>query len=492
MAESGIWPPRMAQEHRLRELDSLVAAGRASIEFRIERALLLNALGRQTEARQAFVEILLQSPTHFGALNELANILASAGFTAAACRVYSEAIAHHPENATGHVNLANLFLHGGNLDAAQIHYKRALQIDPDHPQAHQGLGAVIAALGDCRGAKTHFDKGFRDHFLNTLPYRGVRPPLNLILLVSSGSGNVPVASFLDNRIFATTVVVADYFSFSAALPQHAIVFNSIGDADLCRPALKAAIRLVKRTGAPVINNPSRVIKTGRVANAERLRGLPGVVTPHMVAVPRGFLAGADGPATLARQGLAFPLLLRSPGFHTGHNFVKVESASELPAAATGLPGEELLAIEYLDARGIDGNIRKYRVMMIDGEIYPLHLAVSREWKVHYFTADMADHPTHRAEDAAFLDDMTRVLGSKAVVALRRIGRRLGLDYAGVDFALSPAGDVMLFEANATMVVNPPDVDERWAYRRKAVTKILDAARVMILDRATDGVKKSAA
>jgi hypothetical protein len=27
-------------------------------------------------------------------------------------------------------------------------------------------------------------------------------------------------------------------------------------------------------------------------------------------------------------------------------------------------------------------------MIIDGEIYPLHLAVSRHWKVHYFTADL--------------------------------------------------------------------------------------------------------
>ena len=492
MAENGIWAPRVAQEQRLREFDRIVAIGEAAIETRIERAILLNALGRQADARRAFVDILLQSPTHFSTLNELANVLVSGGFTAAACRVYSEAIAHHPANPVGHCNLANLFLQGGNLDGPRKHYERVLDIDPDHPQAHQGLGATLAGLGDRSGAQRHFDQGFRDHFMTSLPYRGDRPPVNLLLLVSSGSGNIPVASFIDNRIFATTVVVADYFDFSSPLPPHQVVFNSIGDADLCQPALKAAARLLRKTAAPVVNNPVRVINTGRLANAERLRGLPGVVTPRMAAVFREVLAGPDGPAVLARQGLSFPLLLRSPGFHTGHHFMLIESAGDLPAAASSLPGDELLAIEYLDARGADGNARKYRVMIIDGEVYPLHLAVSRRWKVHYFTADMADHADHRVEDAAFLDDMPRILGDTAVAALKRIAREMSLDYAGVDFCLSPTGDGRLFEANATMVVNPPESDARWAYRHKAVTQILDAARTMISRRATGAAKRSAA
>jgi hypothetical protein len=67
---------------------------------------------------------------------------------------------------------------------------------------------------------------------------------------------------------------------------------------------------------------------------------------------------------------------------------------------------------------------------------------------------------------------------------------LDLDYGGIDFGLSPAGDVLLFEANATMVVNPPDGDERWAYRRAAVTTILDAVRTMIRGRAEDSNNNS--
>jgi hypothetical protein len=118
-------------------------------------------------------------------------------------------------------------------------------------------------------------------------------------------------------------------------------------------------------------------------------------------------------------------------------------------------------------------------MMIGGRLYPLHLALSRDWKVHYFSADMADQPGHRARERAFLEDMPGVLGPCAVEALGLINARLGLDYAGVDFALGPTGDLLLFEANATMVINPPDTDPRWDYRRGPIDQALAAARAML-------------
>ena len=149
-------------------------------------------------------------------------------------------------------------------------------------------------------------------------------------------------------------------------------------------------------------------------------------------------------------------------------------------AAAALPGDELTVIQYLDSRGPDGKARKYRVMMIGGQLYPLHVAISSHWKIHYFTAEMADRAEHRAEDAEFLENMPAVLGPRAMTALEQIQSALGLDYAGIDFGLSPSGDLLLFEANATMVVNPPEPDQRWAYRRPAVERIFAAIRRMLL------------
>lgn len=63
--------------------------------------------------------------------------------------------------------------------------------------------------------------------------------------------------------------------------------------------------------------------------------------------------------------------------------------------------------------------------------------------------------------------------------------------AGIDFGLNSDGDVLLFEANATMVVNPPDAGEQWDYRRRAVCKILDAVNAMILRKASQVKSKRA-
>jgi hypothetical protein len=49
--------------------------------------------------------------------------------------------------------------------------------------------------------------------------------------------------------------------------------------------------------------------------------------------------------------------------------------------------------------------------------------------------------------------------------------------------LSADGDLLLFEANATMVIAAPDADERWAYRRTAIVRVIDAVVAMIREKA---------
>jgi hypothetical protein len=169
----------------------------------------------------------------------------------------------------------------------------------------------------------------------------------------------------------------------------------------------------------------------------------------------------------------------------GLHFELVETPAELAAAAGALPGAgrggaELIAIQYLDARGEDGCVRKYRAMIVDGQLFPLHLAISQHWKIHYFSADMKERPDHRAEEAGFLADMPGFIGAKAIAALESVRAALGLDYGGIDFGLNRQGEVLLFEANATMVVEQPDPDPRWDYRRAAVERIHAAVRRMLL------------
>jgi hypothetical protein len=443
----------------------------AAIAALIARARQLTARAEDEAAKAAYVDVLRRDPTHFAALNELATLAYASGHRSAARTAYEQAVRCHPGNPIGHVNLGNLLAEEQDFAGARVHYEVALAADPDLPEAHQGLARVLSELGQAAAALPHWQRGFAGRALVTRPYRGIATGVPVLLLVSARGGNIPTQQILDDRVFAVSALYTEFFDPAQELPGHALIVNAIGDADLCREALVCADEIVKRSPAPVINPPARVRPTGRAANAARLGALPDVTAPAIRVLPKSVLAQAE---------LRFPLLLRAPGFHTGRHFVRVEKREDLGAAIAELPGDELLAIEYLDARGADGMARKYRVMIIDGALYPLHLAISADWKVHYFTADMAANEAYREEERRFLTDMHGVLGRRAVTALDAIGKSLALDYAGVDFALGRDGALLLFEANTTMVINPPDPDPIWDYRRAPILAALGAAKRMLL------------
>jgi hypothetical protein len=454
---------------------TMVTPAGFDIEAALAQARALVAKAEDEPAKQLYLDILRADPAHFFALNELATLAYSGGFRSAARTAYRQAVGLHPGNKIARVNLANLLLDEHDLTEAKLQYEAAIGIDADCHEAHQGLAAVLDELG-LDGAESHRRKGFSGHAVVSKPYRGTGVGVPLLLLVSARGGNIPTRLWIDDRQFAVTAIYAEYFAADSPLPPHAVLMNAIGDADLCGVALARAAKLVARANTPLLNSPTAVLKTGRADVARRAAAIDGVIAPQI---------RISSPAALvADQALDFPVLLRRPGFHTGQHFLMIENRDVLAPAIASLDAQELLVIQYLDARGADGMARKYRVMFVDGVAYPLHLAISKNWKVHYFTADMATSSAYRDEERRFLEDMPRVLGLRAMTALVAISNALELDYAGIDFALAQSGEVILFEANATMVVFPPGPDPMWDYRRGAIRTVLDAASAMLLRRSS--------
>jgi hypothetical protein len=430
------------------------------------------------------LSLLAMDPVNRGALHRLGDLLLAEREVAEARATYSKAVAWYPDDPTSLVSLARLLIEERELESALGALRHALEVDPGCRAAHAGLSFVLADLGDPAQARTHQLAAFQGMCVIPGLYRGHAPPVTVLKLISTSGGNLRTEGLLSDCVFQTHLVATEFYDSTTVLPPHDLIVNAIGDADIAGQALAGAQSLLDRTSAPVINAPSAVTITSRLAIARRLADIPGVSTPKIARLARELLASIDAPEKLLSEGFRFPLLLRTPGFHGGEHFLKVEAPRELAAAVAELPGDDLYVIEFLDVRGVDGKLRKYRVMMVDGELYPLHAAIADQWKIHYFSADMQERPEHRAEDAAFLADMRGVLGSKAMMALQAIQMTLGLDYGGIDFGLSNKGDVLVFEANATMAIFPPGEDSRWDYRRPAVERVLRAVRRMLIDRAS--------
>jgi len=467
------WRPRRALEGVLADAAAFTEAQPEAPEGWFLLGRVHRDLGDEAAAAAAFHAVLERSPTHFGALTALALSFGAQGRRGEARELFEIALSVEPEHPVALVNVANAVALD-DPERAEALYLAALEAEPGCVEAHQGLTGLYAMLGDRDRAAHHRGRGFRAKPVVRLPYYGIGEPVPALLLVSTDGGNLDVGPLLDRHVFQTHKVFVEAYRPTLGLPPHNVIVNGIADPDRGREALERACELFAGTTVTIINHPAAVLATERFENAERLSAVAGAIVPQTARFTRD--------ALLRAQGLHFPLLLRAPGHHMGRYFVRVARDADLAAAVATLPGDEVLAIAFVDLAAADGTVRKYRVMVVDGRLYPLHLAIGDDWNVHYFSAAMADHADRRAEEAFFLADMPAAIGATAMGALTQIAALLGLEYAGVDFGVSAAGELVLFEANAAMAVIAPDDDARWDYRRKATARIHAAMRALAVGR----------
>lgn len=268
------FPDRLRRVAALQAVEARLAGPEDTADLYCLRAALLDSLGRTEEARRAYLAGLTKAPDHAASLNGLGALLYRTGYRTAARTTYAHAVACHPDQPLGHINLANLLRENGDLAAAQRHYETALQTLPGCPEAHQGLGNIFSELGDPARARKHWQLGYQDRVFDSWPFRGTGTPVRVLLLTSILGGNLPARSLLDDDTFAVVSVAMEFYRPSLALPPHDVVLNAIGDADLCSSALKRAAALLRRTRAPVINNPPRYCKPVALGTLAALALLP--------------------------------------------------------------------------------------------------------------------------------------------------------------------------------------------------------------------------
>ena len=370
------------------------------------------------------------------------------------------------------VNRGHRMLAADDACAALEAYESALAIDPFELQAHLGLAQAYRRVGDEAASERHRRDAITLAPMRLVPFRGTSPPIRMLALLASADANVDLEPLLPTDVFAITLAYVDALSADATLPRHDAIFNAIGDADAAASALALAERIIARSDAPVVNHPAAVLKTRRDLNAARLRGRSSLRVPRIVRCERERLRGSQASAFLAAAGIFYPLLVRAPGFHNGRFFRYVADASALQAAIDDFPSDEIYALEFVDTREERGYYLKYRALFIGNEILPVHAALSTDWKVHYDAADLATSPLGSALDREYRHHPRERIGERAYSALETLRRELGLEYGGADFGVDAGGNLVLFEANATML--PGKASER---ARRAIVAHLQSLLV---------------
>jgi len=166
---------------------------------------------------------------------------------------------------------------------------------------------------------------------------------------------------------------------------------------------------------------------------------------------------------VARGGLAFPLIVRHAGTHTGKIVDLVGDGAQLDSACAA-PGTYIL-IEYVDFRSEDGLYRKHRLWSFGGTSIFRHLIISDDWNVHVSerTRFMLARDDLIAEEARLLARPDGAFPPLVHAVFDAVKARLGLDFFGMDFAIGGDGRVILFEANATMNFFPLEPHLKFSY-----------------------------
>jgi len=286
------------------------------------------------------------------------------------------------------------------------------------------------------------------------------PDKDVVVLGSTDIARLRVNKPLD---FARIQVTKGYYrqSYRFNLSKFDVLLNQVTDADQHPRVLATMTRMLERYGGRVINRPEAVLRTTREQVAQRLQGLPGARIPKVVRL-RTNKEGAVR-AAISAAGIGFPVIARTAGVHDGKVIgVFRDLESLLPKLSAK---QDHYLTEFVEFASADGLYRKYRVFFLGDRWIVRHMIVSDRWNVHM--ADrarvMLDRPGLREEERQVLANPVERLGSQVCAALLDIQRILGLDFFGVDFGITSTGELLLFEANASMNFFPFSARPEFAY-----------------------------
>jgi tetratricopeptide (TPR) repeat protein len=447
------------------------------VEAWFARGAAALALRRPDEAIMALEWASSIDPSRAAIQLTLGNAYAEADRADAAERCLKAALVLDPTLAAAHASLGSVYLRAERRAAAERCSRAALALDPGMLVAHQNLASLLAEQGWAAEARRHRDLAYagRNLFVEPAP----RSRLTVLMPTTAESGNVPLDHLMPRDRFSRLRWVIEYADEDPVsdLPPYDLVFNAIGDPDLADPTTAPMRRFLASCTRPVLNRPEAILRTRRDAMPALLGDIAGVLVPAVTRVSAAEIAERGLAGAIDRAGLSPPVLVRPLGSHGGKGLHLATTTASLEALETS--GDHY-ATAFHDYRSPDGYFRKYRMVFVNRRSFPYHLAISRNWLVHHESAAMGEDPARRAEEQRFVDDPKALLGEAVMTAVGEIGCRLDLDYAGVDFSVLADGRVLVFEANATMLVHPEAHDGVFAYKNRAVAAITEAFETMLM------------
>lgn len=404
--------------------------------------------------------------------------LRSQGKLREAIDTFRAATTQFPSIPALHLNLAQTLYEAGETPEAIAEHRRVLALDPRNVPSNLALYELLQITGDRVLALAHQRLALEEQRL--FSHVAPRETRSVLLLFAPGDwqANIPVDFLFDRETTSVhkLYLLDERYLRRDAVPRYDVMWNAIAESPESTGYLELASRIMSSQDKPVLNQTRNVIATSRVRLPDTLRHTE-VHVPHVREVRREDLERGESQ-------LAFPVIARPVGSHAGSGLARISSANECAQYVRENEAQTYYVSTFVDYSNDDGFFRKYRIVFVDGHPYPVHLAISPNWMIHYYNAPMAENQWMRDEEAAFLGDLRTVFNGARLQALESIAEAVGLEYFGIDCSIGRDGRLLMFEADPAMLVHTSDPVDLYPYKKQYIPRIYRAVETMIDARKT--------
>lgn len=347
----------------------------------------------------------------------------------------------------------------------------------ERAQIHYRLWEMCQVCGDPAAALRHLDEAMQLDPMQRPDSVSSDARRRIVVMNAPGTfqANAPLAFLLDDTTQIFTLWVSGASAARGVLVaavravQAECVFIAIAEDERQAQAIAEAEIIAHEAGLPVLNGNDRIMQVGRARVPQLLAGIADVLVPQCTVI-RSF----DDKIP------SFPVLIRPLASHAGDGLARIDTKAELETYIRSVsPGTSFYVTQFVDFISSDSLYRKYRVVFVEGEPFPVHLAIHDDWAIWYYNAKMENFPQRRAEEARFMTDMAGYFPSGVLEGLKAIARAVQLDYFGLDFGVLPDGTLVVFEVETGMIVHDRDPADIYPYKSAAIARIRHAVEAMI-------------
>ena len=261
------------------------------------------------------------------------------------------------------------------------------------------------------------------------------------------TGGTNLFEHIKSSLFEKAMLILDSNqSQDISLQKYDLIFNQISDADTHKITLSKVKNIynVFPRETVLLNHPNAILNTTRESIYKNLQNINNLIVPKTIRIsPKSVV---DIYNALKKENLIFPIIFRQAGDHGGISTILIEDDSQR-FDQFALDGRDYYLTQYVDYKH-QNTYTKYRLIIIDGEVFIRHCIFSDNWIIH----SQSRENKYLTLEQTTLENFDTKIKPKIAHIITNIYKTIQLDYFGIDCNIDKENNILLFELNANMNV----------------------------------------